>query len=152
MKTDDRQSKYCPPSVLSVRMAPDLTKCMQNTGGIEKRSTFRVYQDCTKKEERPNPNIAKHRGSYLLMVGLVLLVAHSVKAAEIPILIPQRHPVIMEIVDGINKGRRISKSCGAQNQCHRLPRTPDEKLDPLRTKCLGVQTLETRLANHPARN
>jgi len=48
--------------------------------------------------------------------------------------------------------RRISKSCGTQNQRHRLPRAPVEKLDPLWTKCLGVQTLETRLANHPTRN
>ncbi|MFA6476428.1 MAG: hypothetical protein WCV68_03360 [Candidatus Paceibacterota bacterium] len=33
---------YQASAVLSVKTAPDLTKCMQNTGGIMERSTFRI--------------------------------------------------------------------------------------------------------------
>jgi putative ABC transport system substrate-binding protein len=36
--------------------------------------------------------------------GLAWTGAGRLNAAEIPILIPQKHPVILEIVDGINKG------------------------------------------------
>ncbi len=35
---------YVPPKVLGVTTSPDLTKCMQNTGGIQPRSTFRIYR------------------------------------------------------------------------------------------------------------
>ncbi len=35
---------YSPPRILSVMVTPDITKCMQNTGGISERSTFRAYK------------------------------------------------------------------------------------------------------------
>ena len=38
------KNPYSPPRILSVMVAPDLTKCMQNTGGIEERSTFQQYR------------------------------------------------------------------------------------------------------------
>jgi hypothetical protein len=34
---------YVSPQILEVHVAPDLTKCMQNTGGIEDSSTFKQY-------------------------------------------------------------------------------------------------------------
>jgi hypothetical protein len=42
--TDGALSRYTPPRILSVVVAPDITKCMQNTGGTVQRSTFQIYK------------------------------------------------------------------------------------------------------------
>ena len=34
--------RYKKPKILNVKTTPDLTKCMQNTGGICDRSTFKT--------------------------------------------------------------------------------------------------------------
>ena len=43
--TGGRYIEYHPPSVISVTVAPDITKCMQNTGGTVQRSTFKTYKN-----------------------------------------------------------------------------------------------------------
>ena len=40
---------YSPPEILSISIAPDITKCMQNTGGIVPSSTFNVYRELKKR-------------------------------------------------------------------------------------------------------
>lgn len=126
MNTKQTDSQYCAPCILRVDVSPDITKCMQNTGGIEERSTFNVYKSL-QAESEPNrlqqeetdinkdegDKDTRHQGKLSLfkitlwvwmITSLLCGKANAGQTIEIPILIPQKHPVIMEIVDGINKG------------------------------------------------
>lgn len=111
--------KYYSPKILSKIVSPDITKCMQNTGGINERSTFNLY-----KKKKTEIEFAKLKKSSFIkynskIVPLILLLFFATifmcpsilfsqldtnKVTTIPILIPQSHPVINEIADGINKG------------------------------------------------
>lgn len=124
MNTEKHEVSYCPPRILSILISPDITKCMQNTGGIEDCSTFQAYKREAHKEVSHSQNGSedkqikfyefemRHFGNSTCRLMIMLLVfmvaarilASAALASEIPILIPQQHPVIQEIVDGINKG------------------------------------------------
>jgi len=106
MSNQNNEDLYCPPRILSVTVAPDITKCMQNTGGTEDRSTFRMYKKAMAAKETRKGHSGKS-WAILVAIGAMTLLCGQTRAAvasEIPILIPQQHPVIQEIVDGINKG------------------------------------------------
>ena len=111
MKDQQKSALYCPPQIISISVAPDITKCMQNTGGTEDRSTFRMFRKSNhlKKKSKENKltGIASTR-LLRLTIFLILMVSTLMSVPTqsiiIPILIPQRLPVIQEIVDGINKG------------------------------------------------
>ncbi|MCK5018980.1 MAG: ABC transporter substrate-binding protein [Candidatus Peribacteraceae bacterium] len=114
--------QYESPRILSVIVSPDITKCMQNTGGIDERSTFNLYKKHIKNTNSASNSekleSSKKIGSTaiisrsILTLTLVVLVFSSIlfsqisteQPVNIPILIPQEHPVINEIVDGINEG------------------------------------------------
>lgn len=116
------ECQYCPPCILSMIITPDITKCMQSTGGIEPRSTFHLYKSHKAKGDGeislpPNPNVSStdnstnlknSKPSPSILLALIIILTYMYTglsySSEIPILIPQRHPVINEIVDGINKG------------------------------------------------
>lgn len=127
MSTGQSSTPYCPPRILSITVAPDITKCMQNTGGTEPRSTFEVYKaaaasDSQKRSDPRTETDSDGEGpppvsdgpGYRSLLSVFLLVlagvvfSHSNRCAaaatDIPMLIPQQHPVINEIVQGINQG------------------------------------------------
>ena len=127
MNSNSHEVTYCPPRILSVLVSPDITKCMQNTGGIEECSTFNAYKTRAADKESSQPlqdiktaqirvtdfdrKISSSVTSRLMMVVIVFIAIGLLSgnmcaafASEVPILIPQKHPVIQEIVDGINKG------------------------------------------------
>lgn len=127
MSTGQSGIQYCPPRILSIIVAPDITKCMQNTGGTEPRSTFEVYKAAaeseaqkrtspgsgTDSEQEDPPSAGGGTGIRSLLLVLFFALTGSVfshtglfaaAATDIPVLIPQQHPVINEIVQGINQG------------------------------------------------
>ena len=120
MDEKNNAHRYEKPRILSILISPDLTKCMQNTGGIDERSTFKIFKkqhDLNKINHTENESCFKKSFlTHLSNIFLMLLFAVSIfipvislsqptsEKIEIPILIPQEHPVINEIADGINKG------------------------------------------------
>lgn len=121
METTKKNVKYDPPRIMSIFVSPDITKCMQNTGGISDRSTFNIYRSKIKKETEAcnNKKSKTYKLAHILYVSVLLVLFLSLlfpipniassqtvtnQVINIPILIPQEHPVINEIVDGINKG------------------------------------------------